>query len=129
MLIRRSVWMRLGFGAVGAALLLLGVAARAGQQRPTGSQGSTATQSNNGLEPPAANDPYRARLQEKQVASAATERHTRMVADADKLLQLATELKEDVDSSTKNELSVTTVKKAAEIEKLAHEVKERMKGD
>ena len=52
-----------------------------------------------------------------------------MVADADKLLQLATELKEDVDSSTKNELSVTTVKKAAEIEKLAHEVKERMKGD
>ena len=59
----------------------------------------------------------------------AEQRHKRMMADADKLLQLATELKEDVDKSTKNEMSVTAVKEAAEIEKLAHDVKERMKGE
>ncbi len=129
MLNGRSGWGRLGVGATVAAALLLGVAAGAGQQRPTGTQGSTATDSNYGVDPAAGSDPYRARLQEKQIASAATERHTRMVADADKLLQLATELKEDVDKSTKNEMSVTTVRKAAEIEKLAHEVKERMKGE
>jgi hypothetical protein len=74
-------------------------------------------------------DPMHAKMQEKQIASAANDRHKRLLADADKLLQLATELKQDVDSTTKDEMSVPTIKKAAEIEKLAHDVKERMKGD
>ena len=68
-------------------------------------------------------------MQEKQNASAETERHKRMLADADKLLQLATELKADVDKTTKDEMSVPTIQKAAEIEKLAHDVKQRMKGE
>jgi hypothetical protein len=36
-------------------------------------------------------------------------------------------LKADVDKSTKNELSIAVINKAAEIEKLSHDVKERMK--
>ncbi len=45
-----------------------------------------------------------------------------------KLLQLATELKQYVDRTNENMLSVEVIKKAEEIEKLAHSVKEKMKG-
>jgi len=50
------------------------------------------------------------------------------VEDTEKLLALATDLKTQVDKSTKDTLSVDVIKKADEIEKLAHSVKERMKG-
>jgi hypothetical protein len=55
------------------------------------------------------------------------ERQKRLVADTDKLLALSTALKEQVDESDKNILSLDMVKKAEEIEKLAHSVKERIK--
>ncbi len=45
-----------------------------------------------------------------------------------KLLSLANELKADVDKSSKDTLSLDVVRKADEIEKLAHSVKEKMKG-
>ncbi len=48
--------------------------------------------------------------------------------DTAKLLQLATELKHYVDKTNENTLSVEVIKKADEIEKLAHSVKEKMKG-
>lgn len=48
--------------------------------------------------------------------------------DTDKLLELATELKQYVDKTDEHMLSVSVVKKAEEIEKLAHTVKEKMKG-
>ena len=50
-----------------------------------------------------------------------------MVADADKLLQMATELKIEVDKSSKNETSVSAYNKADAIERLAHDVKQRLK--
>ena len=57
-----------------------------------------------------------------------TDRQKRLVADTDKLLELATDLKQQVDKTTKDTMSVDVIKKAEEIEKLAHSVKERMKG-
>ena len=57
-----------------------------------------------------------------------SERQKRLVADTDKLLALTTALKEQVDESNKDILSLDMVKKADEIEKLAHSVKERIKG-
>jgi hypothetical protein len=57
-----------------------------------------------------------------------SERQKQLVADTDKLLALTTALKEQVDESDKNILSLDMVKKAEEIEKLAHSVKERIKG-
>jgi hypothetical protein len=48
--------------------------------------------------------------------------------DTDKLLKLAVELKDYVDKSNENVLSVEVVRKAEEIEKLAHSVKDKMKG-
>jgi hypothetical protein len=48
--------------------------------------------------------------------------------DTDKLLQLATELKQYVDKTDKNTMSLDVIKKADEIEKLAKAVKDKMKG-
>ncbi len=49
--------------------------------------------------------------------------------DTDKLLELATQLKQYVDKTNENTLSLEVIKKAEEIEKLAHSVKEKMKGE
>jgi hypothetical protein len=73
-------------------------------------------------------EPISPQVQEQQERSRNSERQKRLVADTDKLLALATQLKQDVDKSNKDVLSVDVVKKADEIEKLAHSVKERMKG-
>lgn len=55
------------------------------------------------------------------------ERHKRLLSDTAKLVELTNELKSEVDKANKDELSLEVVRKAAEIEKLAHDVKERMK--
>jgi nitric oxide reductase activation protein len=62
---------------------------------------------------------------EKKANSA---RQASIKADTDKLLKLATELKESVEKSNENVLSLDVVKKADEIERLAHSVKDKMKG-
>jgi hypothetical protein len=55
------------------------------------------------------------------------ERQATIKRDTDKLLALATELKQYVDKTNENVLSVDVVRKAEEIEKLAHHVKEKMR--
>ena len=55
-------------------------------------------------------------------------RQAMLKSDTDKLLKLAVELKDYVDKSNENVLSVDVLKKADEIEKLAHSVKDKMKG-
>ena len=65
---------------------------------------------------------------EQQERARSVDRQKRLVADTDKLLALATDLKQQVDKTNPNILSVDVIKKAEEIEKLAHSVKERMKG-
>jgi hypothetical protein len=49
--------------------------------------------------------------------------------DTDKLLELATQLKQYVDKTNENTLSLEVIRKAEEIEKLAHSVKVKMKGE
>lgn len=56
------------------------------------------------------------------------ERQMAIQKDSDKLLELAEELKTGVEKSSENVLAVDVIKKAEEIEKLAHSVKEKMKG-
>jgi len=67
-------------------------------------------------------------IQAQQARSRNSDRQKRLVEDTDKLLVLATQLKQEVDKTNKDVLSVDVIKKADEIEKLAHSVKERMKG-
>jgi hypothetical protein len=57
------------------------------------------------------------------------DRAQRIKRDTDKLLQLATELKEYVDKTNENVLSLDVVKKAEEVEKLAKSIREKMKED
>lgn len=73
-------------------------------------------------------DPFTEKLAEQQARNRNTDRQKRLVEDTEKLLSLATELKQQVDKTDRNTLSVDVIKKADEIEKLAHSVKERMKG-
>jgi len=66
---------------------------------------------------------------EKEMAKKANQaRQADLQRDTEKLLKLATELKDYVDKTNENTLSVDVVKKAEEIEKLAHSVKDKMKG-
>ena len=66
---------------------------------------------------------------EKEMAKKANqERQADLKRDTEKLLKLATELKEYVDKTNENVLSLNVLKKAEEIEKLAHSVKDKMKG-
>jgi hypothetical protein len=65
---------------------------------------------------------------EKPNANAAnSERKKQLSEDSEKLLKLATDLKAEVDKTTKDTLSISVIRKADEIEKLAHSVKEKMK--
>ena len=77
---------------------------------------------------PKRNDPMAGRMEDAQAKSRNVDRQKKLQADTEKLLSLATELKEQVDKTDKNILSVDVIKKADEIEKLAKSVKDRMKG-
>ena len=67
-------------------------------------------------------------MEQDQAKLRNVDRQKQLVSDTDKLLALANELKVDVDKSNKDTLSLDVIRKADEIEKLAHSVKEKMKG-
>jgi hypothetical protein len=74
------------------------------------------------------NDSMSRRVMEQQAERRNTQRQQDIVKDTAKLLELAQQLKDEVDKSRRDQLSVSVVKKAEEIEKLAKAVKEKMKG-
>jgi hypothetical protein len=125
-------------GAVGAALGLgvMGIRSSAAQMPGSGSQiqqppllPSSQTQTQSPITAPNLDtlDPAEmARLRVLREKQMNDERRRKLVADTERLLELSTELKTEVDKATKNELSVTVVQKAAEIERLAHDVRTRM---
>ncbi len=59
--------------------------------------------------------------------AANVERKRQIADDSARLLKLATDLKTEVDKTSKDTLSLGVIRKAEEIEKLAHNVKEKMK--
>jgi nitric oxide reductase activation protein len=72
--------------------------------------------------------PVNPQLEQEQAKLRNTDRQRKLVADTERLVALANELKSQVDKSNKDTLSLDVVRKADEIEKLAHSVKEKMKG-
>ncbi len=76
----------------------------------------------------ATDDPSRARMEKDMARKANQARQADLKRDTDKLVKLAGELQEYVDKSNESTLSVDVLKKAEEIEKLAHSVKDKMKG-
>jgi hypothetical protein len=79
-------------------------------------------------QPTADADEFRARIAHDLEKKAAKERVAALKSDTDKLLKLSVELKQYVDKSDENVLSLDVIRKADEIEKLAHSVKDKMKG-
>jgi hypothetical protein len=78
--------------------------------------------------PIAGEDEARARIASDMAKKAAKDRVAALKTDTDKLLKLSVELKQYVDKSDENVLSLEVIKKADEIEKLAKSVRDKMKG-
>ena len=66
-------------------------------------------------------------MQQIQVARLVAQRQEQLRRDTEKLVALTAELKEHVAKAGPNILSMEVVKKAAEIQKLAKSVEEKMK--
>ena len=81
-----------------------------------------------GIQEPAPEEEHRAKIEKEMAKKANQERQVDLKRDTDKLLKLATELKQYVDKTNENVLSLEVLKKAEEIEKLAHSVKGKMRG-
>ena len=79
------------------------------------------------LGPPQGQTRTEKEMLERQAKEANKRRQEDIRTDTDKLLQLATELKAAVDKSNEHLLSIDVVRKADEVEHLAHKVKEKMK--
>ena len=117
MIRRMAVW-----AAAGGLMLAMGGAGR-------GAQGTGSVAKAQAVVPVVPRDERTISMEEEQAKMRNIERQKRLVEDTAKLLELANELKAEVDKSDKNTLSLDVVRKADEIEKLAHSVKERMKGE
>lgn len=69
------------------------------------------------------------RMQTKQAERRNADRQAQLVQDTNRLFDLAKELKDQVNKTDKDVLSVDVVKKADEIEKLAKSVHDKMKAN
>jgi hypothetical protein len=78
---------------------------------------------------PTPEDEDRIKIEKEMAKKANQQRQEQLKRDTEKLLKLAAELKQYVDKTNENVLSLEVLKKAEEIEKLAHSVKEKMKGN
>ena len=80
------------------------------------------------IEPPRSRQSQLEReMEDRRQKEANKQRQEEIRKDTQKLFQLATELKDAVDKSNENVLSLDVVRKAEEVEKLAKKVKEKMK--
>jgi hypothetical protein len=81
-------------------------------------------------QPPDANAQLRMLSQQNKdlIYTASNEqRKKQIVDDTVKLLKLASDLKSEIDNTGRDTLSLNVIRKADEIERLAHNVKEKMK--
>jgi hypothetical protein len=72
-------------------------------------------------------DPAVVKLEKEAEKQRNLKRQQEIRQDSEKLLELATELKQSVDKTNENVISLDVIKKAEQIEKLAKNVKEKMK--
>ena len=78
-------------------------------------------------QPPTMPDPDRPRMKRSQVEEILKADYVKSLEDASKLVQLSEELKIELEKSNQNVLSMTALKKAEEIEKIAKRIRGRMK--
>jgi hypothetical protein len=97
-------------------LALLGAAALLAGAAPSGQEPQTARQPAQQQSPAPQN-----------LDAASTVRQHQLTDDSARLLTLAISLKAEVDKTNKDTLSLSVIRKAGAIEKLAHDVKDKMK--
>jgi len=116
---------RIARHALGLALLL---ALPGGAQNPVSSQDSlfeprAGQHVGNSIDPAWNSDPVE---MEKRLRALNAERQKSLVADTNKLLKLAQELQDEIGHTSPDALTPTQLRKVADIEKLAHSIKEKM---
>ncbi len=77
-------------------------------------------------QPPAAHTPATAEAT-ANTSKPTTPQQKQLADDTAELLSLANELKAELDKSNKDTLSLSVIKKAVQVEKLAHKVRDEMK--
>ena len=115
-----------------AVFLLFSEAGLRGSSEVMAAQRSPAMNSGRPIDPPSSGvppviPPQIGNSTDDAVHAANEDRRKRIAADVDRLVVLSNELKADVDKTTNDQLSLDVIKKAHEIEKLAHSVQGRMK--
>jgi hypothetical protein len=71
--------------------------------------------------------PMRERMQRDQMKALNKERQASLKKDMDELYKLASELKESVERTDENVLSLQVIKKTEQIEKLARDIRKKMR--
>jgi len=74
-------------------------------------------------------EPLNPELEREMARARAKQRYADLKRDSEKLLEIATELKRYVDKSGESVLSLEVIRKAEEMEKLAKDVRKRMRGE
>ena len=128
----RPVAISAGIAVCGAGLWL----SAAGHAAVAGAMEWGAPQQNGTYVPPAVNrmpttvDQEQMQQQhsdEARIEAANAERKKQIAEDSDKLLKMATELKEELDKTDKDTLSMSTVRKVDAIQKLVKEMKDKIR--
>ena len=78
---------------------------------------------------PPANEGIPEEMQRKQAVARNKERQAALKKDTDELFRLANDLKQKVDQTNENQLSVSVIKATEKIEKLAKSVREKMQAN
>lgn len=76
---------------------------------------------------PLSHDPEQSRMLREMSRDRSAQRQKEIVEDTNQLMDLVKQLKDAVDKSNKDQLSLSVVNTATEIEKLARAVKEKMR--
>ncbi len=114
-----------------ATLLLAAAEARSQGSAPAGplppiTQGGSNTNTRRPQLPSFPDDmPTHGRTEDASRRARDEERQKRLVSDTDKLLALATQLKQDVEKTDRHMLSLDLIRRSEEIEKLAKSIKDR----
>lgn len=118
-------------GVLGCGALAMVPRAHAQFAPPSSSSPSTSGRNPNprdrGLSDDSPTDPLGAQQEARRQRAAMDERQRKMQEDTARLLKLAEELKAEMEKTNKFQMSVDVIRKAEEIEKLARDVKNRMK--
>jgi hypothetical protein len=110
-------------GGLAGVVLAMGLLGRAQYGQTGGLQNQTGSRQQGRLEEGPETDSVFA---ERRLRALNADRHKSMVSDADKLLKLARQLDAEIASSPGDELTPEEMRKVAEIEKLARNVKTKM---